>query len=263
VLLLQRTTRTLALTTVGAEYHARCQHIVEQAREANAQAAETGDTVRGLLRVTAPEGLVTAFFNSLFADFLHAHPRVSMELLTTNRAVDLLEEGIDVALRVSPPPRDAPFVARRLGPTHLSLWASPTYLQRRGLPRTPQELSSHDCLVLASSPMGASWRLSRREESVELRVQGRLTVNTLHALCEAACAGLGIAQLPSYYCETRVRSGQLRTVLEDWATQSPSLYAFYSNGRHPTAKVRAFVHFISERIAALPVTPGPPERSRD
>jgi len=256
VLLLQRTTRTLALTTVGAEYHARCQHIVEQAREANAQAAESGDTVRGLLRVTAPEGLVTTFFHGLFADFLHAYPRVSMELLTLNRPVDLLEEGIDVALSISPPSRDAPFVARHLGPTHLSLCASPTYLQRRGLPRSPQELASHDCLLLANTHLGAPWRLRRGDETVELRVHGRLSVNTLHALCEAACAGLGIAQLPAYYCEARVRSGELRTVLEDWTAQSPSLHAFYPGGRHLSAKVRAFVHFISERTASLPVTLG-------
>ncbi|MFB1479681.1 LysR substrate-binding domain-containing protein [Corallococcus sp. RDP092CA] len=241
--LLQRTTRTLHLTEVGRAYYAHCERIVAEAEAAELAVTRLQAGPHGLLRVTTP--LSVSFLAPLVARFMEQYPDVQVELLCTDRAVDLMEEGFDLAVRAGRLP-DSSLMARRLGDIERVVVAAPEYLQARGAPRSPADLVRHDCLFFGTSLRGNVWTLHASGRPVDVKVSGRLVVNEPDMLHAVTLQGAGVALLPGLQCGEDLASGRLQRVLPDWSSAGAPVHAVYPPTRHHVPKVMAFVEVLRE-----------------
>ncbi len=251
VRLVQRTPRHVVLTEAGTLFHDRCAGLVAQVEAAEAELADLGATPRGTLRVSAGVDIGVTILARHVRDFLRLHPQVAVELVLTDRAVDLVGEKIDLAIRIGPV-REASLVVRKLGAGGGVLCASPGYLASRAEPATPGELAQHACIVYTSPPHGPDWELESARESVSVRVRASLLANSLTVVREAAMAGLGIARLPLFACSEDLATGRLRRVLQAWSVAERPVHAVYPTSRHVTPKVRTFLDFLAARLAEQP-----------
>ncbi|MBJ6763573.1 LysR family transcriptional regulator [Myxococcaceae bacterium JPH2] len=242
--LLQRTTRKLHLTEVGRAYYEHCERVVAEAEAAELAVTRMQAGPQGLLRVTTP--LTFSFIAPLVQTFLKRYPDVQLELLCTDRAVDLMEEGFDLAVRAGKL-ADSSLMARRLGDIERVAVASPEYLKARGTPRTPADLTKHDCLIFGTTLEGNVWTLHAGGRSVDVKVSGRLVVNEPDMLRAVTMAGAGIALLPSLHSAEDLTSGRLQRVLPDWSSAGAPVHAVYPPTRHHVPKVMAFVEFLREQ----------------
>jgi len=249
VRLLQRTTRRVALSAAGRNYFTRCEALLAEFEGADAEVRDLGASLRGTLRVSAATGSGQTLLAPVVAQFLAAHPLLTLDLQLTNRYVDLIEEGYDLALRVGAL-ADSRLVVRRLAPSRRILIASPQYLERRGAPRSPRQLPEHDCLVLDIGTRPQSWELKSGRARSTLEVRGPMHSNNTLALLGACHGGLGIALLPEFVATAPLGDGALRRVLPAWASPEQAIYAVYPTARFIPAKVRAFVDFLAERLRA-------------
>lgn len=248
VRLLHRTTRSLRPTEVGAAYYARAARIVQEIAEAEAAVTEMHTVPRGTLRVTAPLTFGYLFLGELIASFMAAWPEVSVQVDLSDRIVDIIDEGYDLAIRVGDL-ADSSLIARRLGTAARVIVASPAYLARHGTPRTPDDLPDHACLLYAYEASMSSWRLSP-ERTVAVR--GRLVTNNGDVLAAAAVGGQGLALLPRFIAGRHLRDGRLVTVLDDHVHSNAGIHALYPHNRHLSAKVRAFVDHLVEGLQPAP-----------
>jgi DNA-binding transcriptional LysR family regulator len=250
VRLLQRTTRRVTLSDAGRDYFKRCETLLAELDSADAEVRDRAASLRGNLRVSAATGAGQSLIAPIVPRFLAAHPSMTLDLQLTNRYVDLLEEGYDLALRVGTLPADSRLVVRRLLPTRRILLASAAYLERRGSPRSPQQLREHACLVLDIGRRPQRWELGRRRTRVPIDVEGPLRSNNAFVLLRACREGLGISLLPETVAGEDLRRGELRRVLPGWVSTEEGMYAVYPSARFIPAKVRAFVEFIAAELRA-------------
>jgi DNA-binding transcriptional LysR family regulator len=248
VRLLQRTTRRVTLSDAGRDYFKRCETLLAELEGADAEVRERAASLRGTLRVSAATGAGQTLIGPLVPEFLAAHPLMTLDLQLSNRYVDLIEEGYDLALRVGTLAADSRLVVRRLAPTRRVLLASPAYLAQRGSPRTPQQLREHSCLVLDIGARPRNWELQRGRTQTAIDVAGPLHSNNAFVLLAACRSGAGIGLLPASVAGSDVRSGALRHVLPGWSSTEQGIYAVYPSSRFTPAKVRAFVDFIAARL---------------
>jgi len=247
VRLLQRTTRRVALSEAGRAYFARCEALLAEFEGADAAARDLGSTPRGSLRVSAATGFGLTHVIAVVPEFLAAHPHVTLDLQLSNRYVDLIEEGYDLAVRVGTL-TDSRLVARRIAPSRRILVASPDYVARHGGPRRVAALADHACLVLEVGAHPQRWELLQRAARVTVEVAGPLRSNNVIALLAACRSGLGIALLPEFAVAAALRRGELRRVLPGCAAVEQGIYAVYPTARFVPAKVRAFVDFLARRL---------------
>jgi DNA-binding transcriptional LysR family regulator len=247
--LVNRTTRRLALTEVGAAFYQRCVRVTSEVEEAEAAASTLHGTPQGTLRVNAPLSFGVMHIVPAMPAFLAQHPRVKVDLAFTDRAVDPIEGGFDVTVRIALLP-DSSLIARKLAPNRMVVCGAPSYFALHGVPQVPQDLAEHSCLSYTHVASPWTWRFGRRGETL-VRVSGGFQANSGDALRDAAIAGLGIVQLPSFIVGPAVEAGTLRAVLED--TQSPeyAIWALFAPGRVPV-KVRTFVDFLTRRYGPRP-----------
>lgn len=245
--LLQRTTRRLSLTDAGRTFERHCARIVAEVEDAERAVSELHRAPRGLLRVSAP--LSFEFLGGLVAEYLAEHPDVTIDLVCTDRVVDLVDEGFDLAIRAGKL-ADSSLVARRLGGVRRRLVASPDYLERRGKPRSPAALAEHDCLVFGGGPRTGSFRLEREpgREPLEVPLRARFVVNDVGVLFEATLAGLGIALLPETRVAEALASGRLAAVLPRWSSPEVPLHAVVPSARHLAPKVKSFLAHLAARL---------------
>ncbi|QRK05736.1 LysR family transcriptional regulator [Archangium violaceum] len=246
--LLQRTTRRMQLTEAGARYCERARSILESIESVEREAESVQDTPHGTLRVTAPTVLGQVQVMPVVLAFQRAYPTVKVHVELSDRRSDLVEEGIDVAIRMTSQPPPA-FVARRLGDDRRVLCASSDYLTRAGRPRRPGELTNHECIVFVAGQPVETWHLRASEDSehtTPIRVSGRLHVNNTHALRQAALAGLGIADLPRYLVEEDLEAGRLEAVLGRFIPVGRGVFAIYAPAPYVPAKVRRFVEMLEK-----------------
>lgn len=246
--LLERTTRSLRLTDAGRAYHER----VTPALEALAVAAHTVEELSaapsGRLRVTTTVEGGQVLMGPLVAEYLTRHPNVEVDVHLADRHVDLIEEGFDLALRGGPLP-DSTLVARKLtAPGRLRVYASPAYLARRGVPRRPQDLERHDCLVMSAQSKPTSWSFQVRTKSVSVDVRARSQANSFVVLRDLAIAGVGVARLPDYIGGPAHDEGKLRPVLESFLPPPLPWHAVYPSSRHLSPKVRAMIELLERRF---------------
>ncbi|WPB82699.1 LysR substrate-binding domain-containing protein [Archangium violaceum] len=242
--LLQRTTRKLRLTDVGQAYYEHCARIVAEAEQAELAVTRMQSAPHGLLRVTAP--LTFSFLGPIVAEFLKRYPEVQVELVCTDRSVDLVQEGFDLAVRAGRL-ADSSHIARKLGNVERVVVAAPSYLQERGVPKSPKDLERHDCLVFGAGMEGNVWTLHSGNKSLQVSVRARLVVNEPDMLRAVAVAGAGIALLPTQPSDTDLTTGRLRRLLPDWSSSGAPVHAVYPSTRHHSPKVMAFVDFLRER----------------
>lgn len=252
--LLQRTTRKLGLTDVGRIYYDYCARIVGEVEDAERAVNSLQQTPRGVLRVTAPVNV--AFLGPIVSDFLKRYPEVRLELLCTGRAVDLVEERFDLAIRAGTL-ADSTLIARSLGRVDWFLVATPAYLKRRGRPRSPEDLKKHHCLFFGASLDAVSVRLDKGDRSVQVAPSPRMIVTDMDILYAGTSAGLGISLLPAFRCVEDLRARRLERVLRDWNVPSTPVQVVYPSIRHVSPKVKSFVDHLYERMTPPPWELGP------
>lgn len=238
--LLQRNTRRQRLTEAGSAYLAGCRQVLEQVQQAEADVAGLQVQPRGLLRVSAPTTWGSCVLAPLLSGLLRAQPLLNVELDLSNRRVDLIEDGFDVAIRVGPLPSQE-VVARPLPPYAMSLCASPSYLRRRGTPRTPADLAGHDCLSHLAWRGGHGWQLANGEQ---VDWEARLTCNDGFALREAAVAGAGLVLQPTALLAGEIAAGRLKPLLRDYLPEPRPMHLIYLPDRRPRPRLQCFVDFV-------------------
>ncbi len=250
--LLQRTTRRLGLTDVGHTFYEHARRVLAAVDEAERSVSRLQGVPRGLLRVTLP--LNFGWFASVHTAFLQRWPEVQIDLLCTDRVVDLVQEGFDVAIRVGQL-ADSTLVARSLGKLESYVVASPSFLERHGAPSEPAELEHTDCVVFG--PDGNRWTLTRGSDTTTVAARSRLMVNDFDFLETAARAGIGITLLPAFRCVEHLRAGRLRRVLPEWCTPSAPLHAVVPTTRHLSPATRAFLDHLQQHMTPPPWELGP------
>ncbi len=245
--LINRTTRRLALTDIGAAYRDYCARIVQEVEEAELTAAWHGVEPRGRLKVNAPMTFGFLHLGPLLPEFRARHPAVEVELTLNDRIVDLLEEGYDVAVRIGRL-ADSSLVARRFATAGFVCAASTAYLAGAGVPAEPADLKHQNCLRDSYRRQPDEWTFGRGAEQVTVRVGGNLRANNGDALRAAAVEGLGVVYLPDFIVGRDIQSGRLQRLLGDWEAPAIPVHAVFPPQRHPSAKLRAFVDFLVERL---------------
>lgn len=255
VRLLNRTTRKLSLTEAGRLYHERSRRILAEVEDAKLSITQLEAAPRGTLRLSIPVVFGRLHIAPALPAFLACHPAVQVDLSLTDALVDLVEEGVDLAIRISEL-KDSSLIARRLAPNRRVICASPSYLERVGTPTTPEELSRHNCLVYKRQSNRATWRLRDREQTHEIEVRGSLWANNADALHAAALEGLGLAILPTWMVGPDVRRSALRVLFPDYQVSptalDTSIYAVFPYSRHLSPKVRALIDFLIKRFSPRP-----------
>jgi DNA-binding transcriptional LysR family regulator len=246
VRLLERTTRVVRPTNAGAAYYERCARILSELEEANAAVKDLGSSPRGLLRVATPLLFGQSFLAPIAATFSQRYPEVEVEVVASDRRVNLIEEGFDVAIVVASSDPDSTLISRILSGGHLWCCATPSYLRSRGTPETPGELVDHDCIInregaASGEARGARWTFERDEEVQRVDVRGRLRMNSMMMAHAAVLAGAGVATIPSFVCVEDIRSGRLVRILSDWAVDRKDIKIVYPSNRHLSPRVRLFV----------------------
>jgi len=246
VRLLHRTTRTLRPTEAGESYYDRARQILADVDDAEQEVTELQSNPRGRLRVTAGVSFGAAYLGDIVSTFSKKYPDVEVEINLTDRYVDLIGEGFDVAIRAGRLD-DSSLIAKRLGSARQLICGSPDYLKRRGTPRVVDDLREHSCIRFGLSRHGSAWPL----KSGSVPVSGRLTIDNGELMLACAVNGLGLAMLPVFICGREVAAGRLVPVLEDEMLQSGGVYAVYPHSRNLSAKVRAFVDHATECCTPL------------
>jgi DNA-binding transcriptional LysR family regulator len=247
--LFHRTTRKISLTEVGASFHERCTRILEDLEEARRLASDLQAEPKGKLRITAPVPFGQRYLARAIAQFLARHPKLSIEVVLTDRMVDLIDEGFDLAIRVGNL-RDSSLVSRTIAPVRFVACAAPSYLARRGTPKKPAELKRHDCLLFTHH--GPTWRFSGPDGDEDVPVQGRLRSNNPELLYAAALAGEGVFYAPTFQTAEGLRSGQLTPILTDYRLLESRIQAVFPPGAALSAKVRRLLDFLVEQFGPEP-----------
>lgn len=245
--LLQRTTRRLSLTEAGETYYARCRQILADLDEAEGLVGEVTLQATGRLRVNAPLSFGVSRLAALWPEFMARHPGLELEVDLSDRLVDLVEEGYDMAIRITRP-RDSSLVHRPLGKTRVLLCAAPAYLARRGIPASVAELAAHDTIVYTYAPGGDTWHFETASGQGAVTVRPRLRANNGETCRAAALAGLGITQQPDFLVRDYLAAGSLVEVLPDTGSRELGIYAVYPSRKHLSIKVRALADFLVERL---------------
>jgi DNA-binding transcriptional LysR family regulator len=248
--LVHRTTRRVTLTEAGMQYLARCERWLTELDDADAELADLQTAVRGRLRASVPINFGRLQVVPALAEFLQRYPGLDVDLDFSDRFVDLLEDRIDVAMRIGKL-EDSRLVARKLADNQRLLVASPAYLAQYGNPQRPEQLAQHSCLHFAYYADGDAWRLHRDDDVVEVNVSGRLRANYGEALYEAALSGFGILQSASWIVGKALRDGRLVRVLPEWSLAPSGVWALYPSGRYLSPKVRVFVDFFADRFSKM------------
>lgn len=266
VRLLNRTTRKVSLTEVGRAYYERCTGLLTDLEETERAVSDMHAAPRGDLRVNATPCLGAYCLGPAIADFAARFPNISVELMVSDRLVDMIEEGFDVSVRCDPLSNSS-LIARHLAPCRLVVCGAPSYFEKHGMPRTPADLKAHNCLTVAGSGLSyyRVWHLTAADgTALNFSPVGNLRTNSAAVLKMAALAGRGLVCLPTFIIGDALESGRLVTVLDDYLLPPLMVRALYPHNRHLSAKVRAFVDFLAARFEREPPwdrwrqTPGEP-----
>ncbi len=251
VRLLHRTTRRLSVTEAGAAYYRHCARILAEAEAAEQAAGALQREPRGTLRISAPDSFGWMHVAPAVPPFLKRYPDLGVEISLSPEHVDLVDEGLDLAIRIGVL-EDSPLVVRKLAPSRLVVTATPAYLEAHGVPREPADIAGHNCLCTNLLPWGDDWRFVGKRGEVRVAVGGSFRSNNAEMLRAVALDSVGIAVLPSWAVSEPLRSGALRRVLESWELPGSTIYAVYPDNRLMSMKVRAFVDHLARSFGRTP-----------
>src|SRR6516165_5290492 len=248
--LLNRTTRDVSLTDTGRAYLERARQLLEDFQALESSVSEQGGP-RGLLRISAPVTFGAAELTPALLEFAQAYPEVSLDVSSSDRMVNLVEEGFDVAVRIGQLV-DSSLVARKLAAVRMVTCAAPGYLAKRGTPATLADLAGHEAIIDTNLVDPALWRFGVDGQARDVRMQGRLRFSGAQACVAAAVAGFGVARTPAFAAADDLRAGRLTALLCDLEPEQIWVHAVYPHARHLAPKVRAFVDFLARRYAGEP-----------
>lgn len=252
VRLLQRTTRALHLTAEGEVFHAAARRILAEIETLENQVSGQGSAPHGLLRVTTSLAFSTHQLAPVLPEFLARYPQIRLELLPTDRIVDMIEEGMDVALRIGRL-ADTSFMARKIGEDRRLICAAPSYLAQHGAPGRPEDLASHNCILSRERGALNRWQFRIDGEIRTIDVSGRLAVDEGELQLQLAVQGLGIVRLTRLTVAQAVRAGALVPLLGEFSADDPvAIHAVYPHRRHLAPRVTAFVNFLIEKFTPPP-----------
>jgi DNA-binding transcriptional LysR family regulator len=249
--LLNRSTRHLSLTEVGAGFYDYCTRISNEADEAHQMIESLNAQPRGVLKVAASVAFGTLHIAPAVGEFMRRYPQMSIDMTIIDRVVDLTEEGYDVVICVT---RELPLslVARKLAPIRRKLCATPEYFEEHGVPTIPQELVKHNCLDYIHSGDKGLWRFNGPGGPVSVPVSGRLRINDDEALSQVVLGGFGLALLPTFIIGKDLQAKRLKSVLSEYIPVEQHVYAMYLPKRNLPLKIRVLIDFLSERFGAEP-----------
>lgn len=246
VQLLHRTTRRLHLTEAGEIFARYAQNIVEESQEAEQSVLPLQSEPTGKLRITAPESLAISILPNALFEFQKLYPKIELDIHISGSFVDLIEAGIDIALRVGSM-EDSSLKARRLMPCDFHVCASPEYWKKKGKPIHPNDLKTHNCLVYSQSLKADTWTFNGdNSEDLSVKVKGNLKSGAGNIILDAGLKGLGVFIGPTYMVEQSLMNGDFEQVLEEYAVSSTGLFAVYPYSKMVSRKVRAFIDYLSE-----------------
>ena len=253
VKLLHRTTRHVSVTSDGAAYYERCLRILSDVKEAEESLSTNRASPSGRLRVDVSTSMANDIIIPALPDFFTRYPDIRLDLGCGDRPVELVEEGIDCAIRGGNLP-DSALIARRIGVLHFVTAATPAYFARHGRPQHPRDLADHRCINYFNARTGKSyeWSFTRGDETVMIAAPACLAVNDASAYMTAALQGLGLIQMPSYQIDRYLANGAIELVLADWTSEPLPINVVYPQNRHLSAKVRVFVEWVAELFATHP-----------
>ncbi len=244
--LLARTTRSVKLTEAGAQYFADCQRLLADLSEAEASAAGAYGKPTGTLTVTTSAMFGTMFVLPLMTEYLDLYPDVIGRGLFVDRVVSMVDEGIDVAIRIGHLP-DSGLTATRVGQVRRVICGSPIYFEKHGVPISPSDLSRHRIIASTSAWTSLEWRFGVQKKST-VRVNPRLYCSTNEAAIAAAASGWGLTRVLSYQIAPQLEAGELRTILSDYEEEALPIHVVHPEGRHASAKVRSFIDFAVGKL---------------
>jgi DNA-binding transcriptional LysR family regulator len=243
VRLVLRSTRGLSPTEAGQSYYEEARAVLERAELAELAASTAGKSLSGRLRVSAPVTLARLHIVPKLGALLKAHPALDVEVVLSDREVDLIEEGIDVALRMGSLV-DSALVARKLGSRRRVVLAVPRYFQKSGKPLRPQDLAQHEAVIYAQRLGGSAWTFHKGSEEVAVTLKGRVRISGAEGVREAVFAGLGLTISSEWMFTPELASGVVETALDEWLLPDMDLWAVFPAGRLASSKARAFVAFV-------------------
>ena len=249
--LLLRTTRSVRLTESGERYLLDCRRILADLEEAEDAAVGSHAAPRGELRITAPLLFGRIHVTPILGDFLDHYPLVNAQTLFVDRIVNLMDEGLDVAIRIGHLP-DSSLIAIRAGTVRWVLFASPQYLKKRGLPQQPADLANHRLIQSLSVETASEWPFQENGKPRVIRIEPRLRMNANDAVAELVARGWGISRLLSYQIAPHLADGRVQTVLREFEMPPLPIHVVHQEGRMVSTKVRAFVDYMVDRLRADP-----------
>ena len=244
--LLHRTTRTVRLSEMGRIYYERSREILDQLAALESDMADLQQHPKGRVRITAPGFYAERYVAPVLIEFAAKYPEVTIELDSRMQLVDIVEEGYDLAIRMSAP-ADSSLVARKVAARRMMVCASPAYLGRHGRPKNPEELRGHNCLALLDMP----WRFTYPDAIRTVKVRGGLTSDNGRALVAAAVAGIGLVRFADYYMRKEISNSELEPVLEKFEVQDAATWIMYPDRHHLPTRVRYLIDFLVERLRAM------------
>ena len=242
--LLQRTTRKIVPTEAGMLYYQRCQAILLDLSEADSSISNMATSLQGNLLISVPRDFGLLYISPNLPKFIELHPNLHVEIEFEDKRVDLIAEGYDLALRIGYM-QDSSLVARKISSSPMHFVASPSYLESRGTPLTPDDLEYHQGLLYKSSLSQVHWQSTKANQIQRYKIQSKVVSNNGMALLEMTKAGLGISNSPSFFVKDALASGELVEILSEYKQKPLDIYVVYPNRRHLPAKVRAFIEFLA------------------
>ncbi len=248
VKLMARSTRRLSLTSAGTAYLEKCRVILNLVEAAETGVAEERLTPRGNIRISLPLSFGLKRLAPLLLDFSQRYPEISLDMDYTDRRVNLIEEGIDLSIRITRrlEPGD---VARRIGTARMQVVAAPEYLARHGRPQQPAELAHHECLGYTNAGATMPWQFMIDGQLESLQVRSRINANNGDVMTEAAAQGLGITCQPDFITDTFIAAGRIEEILADFPMPELGIYAMLASNRHVPYRVRALMDFLAAGLA--------------
>ena len=248
--LLHRSTRRISLTATGESCLARCRQMLELSADMREGFDQRERTPKGQLRITASMSFGVSHLATAISDYLAQYPEVSVEMLMMERSLNLIEDRVDLAIRISGE-LDPGLVARRIAPCRSVVCASPDYIERQGMPKSPGDLSLHNCLTHSNFGKG-EWRFARGKEYIGVPVSGNLSANEATFLTQATLAGAGVALQPAYLAGPLIQSGQLVRLLPSWHPPELTIWGVYLSRKHLPVSLRSMLDFLVERFGGKP-----------
>ena len=248
VRLLQRTTRSLSLTTEGEYYFEECYEILKQVDAARDTVTALADETRGTLRISAPPTFGQLQLSEILRDFRDAYPSMRVEVLLTDEMLDVVSDSFDVAIREGNPD-DSSLIGRRLADNTYRVCAAPSYLERAGRPSPPPELAAHECITSLSHEPLRNWTFEKGDSTETVDVSGPIATNLFTLMLDAALDGQGIVRLPAYAVEKHLESGELVSLFDDRVPDHGGIWALYPSRQLVPKRIERFLDFLESRVA--------------